>query len=112
MLVQNFEVIKGETFVNDVFIRVNNKVCPLPNFTAYSEIRPYVGSKVLTDSFACEIFPDKGLIRMTLTKEQTNNLPAGIQHYDLLLINNETQEAVYYISGRLIIKKHITELPT
>ena len=110
MLTQDFEIIKGETFVRDVLIKVNDEVYPLTNYIALSEIRPYVGSKELTETFSCEVYPEDGMIRMSLTNEQTNDLPYGIQYYDLLLINTETNEHTYYIGGRLFIKKHVTEI--
>ena len=112
MLKQNFEIIKGETFIRDILIKVNDEVYPLNNYTALSEIRPYVGSKTLIESFSCEIFPEEGMIRITLTNEQTNNLPFGILYYDLLLINQENNEHTYYLGGKIIVKKHVTEIPT
>ena len=112
MYEQDFTIIKGETFFKEISVTVNNEVYPLIGYTAISEIRPYAGSPNLTDSFTCEIIEDKGLIQISLTNEQTNNLPKGTQFYDVLLINQYTNEYTYYMGGKLIIKNHVTELPT
>ena len=112
MYEQDFTIIKGETFFKEISVTVNNEVYPLTGYTAISEIRPYPGSPKLTESFTCEIIEDKGLIQISLTNEQTNNLPKGTQFYDILLINELTSEYTYYIGGKLIIKNHVTELPT
>lgn len=111
MYEQNFTIIKGETFFQEIVITVNEEVYPLNGYIAISEIRPYAGSPILTESFNCEIIGDKGVIQISLTNEQTNNLPKGIQYYDILLINEETNKHIYYIGGKLFIKNHVTELP-
>ena len=112
MYQQDFTIIKGETFLKEIVVTVNKEIYPLVGYTAISEIRPYAGSSELTQSFTCEVIGDKGIIQMSLTSEQTNNLPKGTQYYDVLLINEETNEHTYYIGGKLIVKNHVTELPT
>ena len=112
MLKQDFEITKGETFTKDIIIKVNNEIYPLDNYTALSEIRPYVGSKTLTETFLCEVYPEEGMVRISLTNEQTKKLPFGVQYYDLLLINQETNEYTYYLGGKIVVKKHVTEIPT
>lgn len=112
MYEQDFTIIKGETFFKEISVTVNNEIYPLTGYTAISEIRPYAGSPKLIETFTCEIIEDKGLIQISLTNEQTNNLPKGTQFYDVLLINQYTNEHVYYIGGKLIVKNHVTELPT
>lgn len=111
MYQQDFTIIKGQTFFKEISVTVNKEVYPLTGYTAISEIRPYAGSDTLIESFTCEVIPDKGIIQISLTNTQTNNLPKGIQYYDILLINQETNEYIYYIGGKLIIKNHVTELP-
>ena len=112
MYQQDFTIIKGESFFKEISVTINKEIYPLVGYTAISEIRPYAGSPKLTETFTCEIIEDKGLIQFSLTSEQTNNLPKGTQYYDILLINEEANEYTYYIGGKLIIKNHVTELPT
>ena len=45
-----------------------------------------------------------------MDNNKTNKLPKGIQYYDVLLINEETQEHFYFIGGKIFIKNHVTEL--
>ena len=112
MLKQDFTIIKGETFIKDIYVTVNNEIYPLPQYIALSEIRPYAGSEDLIESINCEVYSEEGRIHLELSSEQTNDLPKGILYYDVLLINTETDEHTYYIGGKLIIKNHVTELPT
>ena len=107
---KDFTIIKGETFIKEISVTVNKTIYPLTGFTALSEIRPYPGSSTLTETFTCEIEGEDGIIRLKLTSEQTNKLPKGIQYYDIVLINDQTNERLYFIGGRLIIKNHVTEL--
>lgn len=110
MYKQDFVIIKGDTFVTEIDYTVNNTIYPLNEFTAKSEIRPYIGSKKLTESFTCEVLGDEGIIKLSLTSQQTNNLPKGKQYYDVVLINTETNEPFYFMGGKIFIKNHVTEL--
>lgn len=110
MYKQDFEIIKGETFIKDIIITIDKLIYPLNNFTAVSEIRPYPGSHELTESFTCEVMGDIGVVRLILSSQQTNSLSKGVQHYDVVLINQETNERIYLAGGKLLIKNHVTEL--
>ena len=110
MYKKDFTLIKGETFTKEISVTVNKVIYPLVGFTALSELRPYPGSKELTETFSCEVFGEDGVVKITLTSEQTNRLPKGIQYYDIILVNSETNERLYLIGGRIIIKNHVTEL--
>lgn len=110
MYKQDFDLIKGESFIKDIIITIDKLIYPLNSFRAVSEIRPYPGSSDLTETFNCEVFGDIGVVRLTLSKEKTNNLPKGIQYYDVVLINQETDEHLYLVGGKLLIKNHVTEL--
>lgn len=111
MYKQDFTLIKGETFIKEISLTVNKVIYPLTGFTALSEIRPYPGSSELTETFSCEVHGEDGVIQLSLTSNQTNNLPKGIQYYDIVLINGDTNERLYLIGGKLFIKNHVTELP-
>ena len=110
MYEQDFTIIKGETFIKDILFTVDKTIYPLTGFTALSEIRPYPGSSELTESFNCEIYGEEGTVRISLTSQQTNNLPKGLQYYDVVLINEETNERLYFMGGKIFIKNHVTEL--
>ena len=107
---KDFTLIKGETFNKEISVTVNKMIYPLTNFTAVSELRPYPGSKELTETFTCEVFGDDGVVKISLSSEKTNNLPKGIQYYDIVLVNEETNERLYLLGGKIIIKNHVTEL--
>ena len=110
MYQQDFTIIKGETFYKEISITVNGEIYPLDGFLAVSQIRPYAGSPTLIENFDCEIDNDKGIIKIKMDNNKTNNLPKGTQYYDILLINEGTQEHSYFIGGKIFVKNHVTEL--
>lgn len=110
MYQQDFTIIKGETFYKEISITVNGEIYPLDGFLAISQIRPYAGSSTLIENFDCEIDNDKGIIKIKMDNNKTNNLPKGTQYYDILLINEGTQEYSYFIGGKIFVKNHVTEL--
>lgn len=109
MYKQDFTVKRGETFSKDIYFKSNNEPFNLTGYTAKSQIRPSVESEELIAEIDCTVYPENGIIHLELQKEATYNIPAGIYFYDLCLSKNEVN--TYYLQGRFIITKYITEPP-
>ena len=109
MYKQDFTVKRGETFSKDIYFKSNNEPFNLTGYTAKSQIRPSVESKELIAEIECGINYENGIVHLELTKEQTYDIPAGTYFYDLCLTKNEMN--TYYLQGRFIITKYITEPP-
>ena len=107
MIQSDLTIIQGETFLKEIGFKVNNEYYPLTGYTAKSQIRPYIGSKILTEEFTCTINEEKGTVLMELSPAQTNKLSRNIYYYDLLLKKDGVN--TYYIGGKIFIKKHVTE---
>jgi hypothetical protein len=109
MYIQDFEIKRGETFSQDIVFKENNVYINLEGYAAKSQIRPFLGSKELTAEFACNVTPELGKVNLSLTSEQTSSITPGIYHYDLLLYKDNV--TTYYLKGKIIIQKTITEPP-
>lgn len=109
MYKQDFIVKRGETFSKDIYFKSNNKVYNLSEYTVKSQIRPSVESDKLIAEIECTIYPEKGMVHLELSKETTYQIPAGVYFYDLCLTKEEVN--TYYLQGRFIITKYITEPP-
>ena len=110
MYKQDFTVKRGETFSKDIYFKNNdNSPHDLTDYTAKSQIRPSVESEELIAEIDCSIIPEEGIVHLELSKDTTYNIPAGNYFYDLCLTKDEVN--TYYLQGRFIITKHITEPP-
>lgn len=109
MYKQDFKIKRGETFIKDIYFKTNDEPVDLTGYSAKSEIRPSLESDELIAEFTCEVQPIKGAVHMELSKEQTSQIPAGIYFYDLCLSKDGIN--TYYLQGRFIVNKYITEPP-
>ena len=110
MYKQDFTVKRGETFSKDIYFKNNdNNPHDLTDYTAKSQIRPSVESEELIAEIDCSIIPEEGIVHLELSKDITYNIPAGNYFYDLCLTKDEVN--TYYLQGRFIITKYITEPP-
>jgi len=107
MIKHNLTIIQGETFIKDVSFKIDKEYYSLVGYTAKSQIRPYIGSKELTDEFTCTIDSLKGIVHMQLSSAQTSEIPSGIYYYDLLLTKDGIN--TYYMGGKVFVEKHVTE---
>ena len=109
MYKQDFTVKRGETFRKDIYFKNNNEPFDLTGYTAKSQIRPSVESNQLIAEINCTIYPKEGIVHLELSKETTYNISAGNYFYDLCLTKDEVN--IYYLQGRFILIKYITEPP-
>lgn len=109
MYKQDFRIKRGETFSKDIYFKSNKEPFNLMEYTAKSQIRPSVESENLIAEIECTINPEKGVVHLELSKEQTYQIPAGNYFYDLCLTKNKIN--TYYLQGRFIVVKYITEPP-
>ena len=107
MIQRDLTIIQGETFIKEIGFKINDEHYPLTGYTAKSQIRPYIGSEVLTEQFNCTVDEEKGTVLMELSPIQTSNLIKNIYYYDLLLQKDNLN--TYYIGGKIFVKKHVTE---
>jgi len=109
MYTYDFKIKQGDVFRQDIyFITKDNKKIPLEGYTAKSQIRPYCNSPELIAEIHCRVHEDDGIVTMRLSSEETNKIKAGIYYYDILLNKNNDNE--YFLKGKFIIEKHITEI--
>lgn len=109
MYKQDFKIKRGETFIKDINFKVKDEPFDLTGYTAKSEIRPSLESNELIAEITCDINPIKGRVQMQLSKEQTSQIPAGKYFYDLCLTKDNIN--TYYLQGRFIVNKYVTEPP-
>jgi hypothetical protein len=109
MYKQDFKIKRGETFIKDIIFKVKDELVDLTGYTAKSEIRPSLESNELIAEITCEITPKKGLVQLQLSKEQTSQIEAGKYFYDLCLTKDDVN--TYYLQGRFIVDKYVTEPP-
>ena len=109
MYKQDFTVKRGETFSKDIYFKNNDKPFDLAEYTAKSQIRPSVESEELIAEIECSIYPEEGIVHLELSKDTTYSIPAGNYFYDLCLSKDEIN--IYYLQGRFIVTKYITEPP-
>lgn len=109
MYTKDFTVKRGETFYKDIYFKINDKPYILNEYIAKAQVRPFLESKKLIAELECTIYEEQGMVHLELSKEQTNNIPAGTYYYDLCLSKDDIN--IYYLQGKFIIKKYITEPP-
>ena len=107
----DLEVYKGQTWEQS-FTFLNDGETPTPidltGSTAKAEIRPADNSPVLTASFVVSKEDASGIVYLALTSEQTASLPAGVQAWDLKII--DTNDVVnYWVKGKVVITGRVTE---
>lgn len=108
MYTQDFTVKRGETFSKDIYFKDNNnQSVDLSEYTAKSQIRPSVENQQLIAEIECTVLGEEGIVHLELSKNITYNIPAGNYFYDLYLAKEET--ITYYLQGRFIVTKYITE---
>lgn len=109
MYKQDFTVKRGETFSKDIYFKNNNETTDLSGYTAKSQIRSSLENQKLIAEIECTVDSENGIVHLELSQEQTYCIPAGIYFYDLCLTKNNVN--TYYLQGRFIINKYITEPP-
>ena len=109
MFKKDFTVKRGETFSKDIYFKSNNEVYKLTEYTAKSQIRPSVESEDLIAELQCTIIPEKGMVHLELSKEETYNISAGTYYYDLCLTKGQIN--TYFLQGKFIVVKFVTEPP-
>jgi hypothetical protein len=109
MYKHDFKIKRGETFSKDITFKADEEVYDLSGYTAKAQIRPSVESETLLQDITCEVYPEEGKVTLQLTPQQTYTIPAGSYYYDLCLTKDEVN--TYFLEGRFIISKFVTEPP-
>ena len=107
MYEQDFKVKRGETFSKDITFKSDGEIYNLDGYIAKSQIRPSLESDTLIEEIQCTIQPENGIVHLELSSQQTLEMPAGIYYYDLCL--NKDGVNTYYLEGKFIVTKYITE---
>lgn len=109
MYKQDFKIKRGETFSKDIIFKSDNEIYKLTGYTAKSQIRPSVESNILVKEIECTVYPEEGRIHLELSNDDTYSISAGSYYYDLCLTKDDVN--TYYLEGRFIVTKFITEPP-
>lgn len=104
----DLQIYKGATYRKTAWFKQNGKPFDLTGYTAAAQIRPSVNSDILTSDIACEIDLAAAAVSLGLSAEQTALLPAGIQEWDLKMIDQNGNVA-YYVYGKVFITGRVTE---
>lgn len=107
----DFTVKQGESFIQDINFKSKTTKKPITfieSAIAKAQIRKHPGVDDLVAEIDCDFHRDKGKVSLYLDKQTTSNIAAGIYYYDLTI--TEENNTIYYLEGRFIIKKHVTEV--
>ena len=107
----DFIVKQGESFIQDVKFKSKTTKEPivfLETAMAKAQIREHPGVEEIVAEINCDLHPNDGVVNLYLDRETTSNIAAGIYYYDLTI--TEEDNTIYYLQGRFVIKKHVTEV--
>ena len=107
----DFSVKQGESFIQDINFKSKTTKKPiifLESAFAKAQIRKHPGAEELVAEIDCDFHTDKGKVCLYLDKQITSKITAGIYYYDLTI--TEENNTIYYLEGKFIIKKHVTEV--
>ena len=111
MYYYDFTVKQGESFIQDVNFKSKTTKEPIvfmESAKAKAQIRKHPGVDELVAEIACDFHYNQGKVSLYLDRAITSNIAAGIYYYDLTI--TEENNTIYYLQGRFIIKKHVTEV--
>lgn len=102
----NLTCYKGQTFTQNLYIKVNGDFLDLSEYTPKSQIRKAENSDELIAEFTCEGTSD-GKLTLSLTSAITETLNQGFYKYDVKMTKDE--EVSYWIRGTFGVVGRVTE---
>lgn len=107
----DFTIKQGESFIQTINFKDKNsheRIVFLDGTTAKCQIRRHPGDSILVQDVECEVVPELGEITLRISNQDTANISPDTYYYDLALI--EGGNVIYYLEGKFIVKKHVTEV--
>jgi len=104
----NITVTRGTDFAVSMTLKDgNNTAINVTNYTFKSQIRRKEGAGLATEFTIVKTSPTNGVIKLSLTKTQTQSLPKGKLRYDL--VADDGTEVDQYIVGTVTVKDTVTD---
>lgn len=109
MYTLNLITYSGETFLRDIYFECQDGTpFSLEGVMPKAQIRKFRNSPEIIQEFICTLNTEDNYIHLELTQDQTRSMESGEYYYDLALTQDYC--VTYYLSGKLTIKKPITEV--
>jgi hypothetical protein len=103
----NLVIDQGSTFSTDLNLQdENGDSLLLAGYTANSQIRKWYSSTNISATFSASINVESGVIRLSLTDEQTSNLVSGRYVYDVELDNGTDVSRI--LEGVITVTPQVT----
>lgn len=107
----DFTIKQGESFIQSIIFTDKNsheKITFLDGTQAKCQIRRHPGDTTLIQEVECEVVPEEGEITLRISSQDTANIAPDTYYYDMAII--EGNDVIYYLEGKFIVKKHVTEV--
>lgn len=106
--VYNINITRGTNFdVSMTLKNAQNVAINVTNYTFKSEIRRKASTGVSAEFTITKTNASSGIIKLSLTKSQTQSLPNGKLKYDL--VANDGTEVKQYITGTITVSDTVTD---
>ncbi len=102
----DIEIVRGETYDNDIEFDAENGIVSLEGKTAKAQIRPKEESDELIADMFCSVDASKNIIHVSLNSAQTTAMRPGKYSYDVFLIGNGFRKC--YLGGQFIVRGRTT----
>jgi hypothetical protein len=106
---------QGATFSRAIMLKSPaKKPVPIPNYTAWMEVKPSASSTEVTLSLTTEnsriaILPNEGRVDLKVSAEDMSALTAGSYVYDLELTDTDSGSVTRILQGKFTIRPEITK---
>ena len=106
-ITKNFVCYKGQTFIQNIYLKINEEPYDLNGNIARAQIRPKENSNTLIADFTTEVDGDNGRIGLILNANVTSEIHPGSYFYDLKTID-ENDIVKYWLKGKFTVIGRIT----
>jgi cellulose biosynthesis protein BcsQ len=101
----NFTIDRGVDFLTAIRIKIDGAPIELTEYSFSSKIKKHYGSST---SYNITITPtaptDEGLVDLSISAEDSADIPVGRYYYDLLATNNATGFVTKVVEGTILVK--------
>ena len=106
--VYNISIVRGTNFdVSMTLKNAQNVAINVTNYTFKAQIRRKESTGVSAEFTITKTNASAGIIKLALTKTQTQSLPKGKLKYDL--VANDGTEVKQYITGTITVSDTVTD---
>lgn len=101
----NFTIDKGVDFLTAIRIRIDGDPVELNDYTFSSKIKKHYGSSTSYEITVTPTIPtDDGLVNLSVSAEDSEDIPIGRYYYDLLATNVATGFVTKVVEGSILVK--------